>query len=289
MTFATDILDRLASHNPAQPRLTWYGADDERVELSGRVLANWVTKATNLLVDEADVEPGSKVLLDLPVHWRSLVWGLATLVAGGEAVTLAAEEDDEDWPEDRPDEDDGWGQGEDDEEWDDEDDVEVDVDEEEDEAFVAHVTAEPDVVVTHRTDGSAQADVVLVIALPALAREVTEALPVGALDAAAGLMGQGDDLTFVEEPAEAEVALRVPGAEEVTYEGLAPWAQRQLPARLRDAEIARVLCRPESVAVALGHALAIWHAGGAVVLLSEEIPAGRVADIVAAENATQRA
>ena len=33
------------------PALTWYGPDGERVELSQRVLANWVTKAMNLLTD----------------------------------------------------------------------------------------------------------------------------------------------------------------------------------------------------------------------------------------------
>lgn len=281
MTFATTILERLDTHEPTQPRLTWYGANDERVELSGRVLANWVIKATNLLVNEADVAPGSKVELDLPPHWRSLVWGLAVLVAGGELVVPGAAADEDDWPADR-DDDEGWGQ--DDAAWDD-DDEEI---EEDDEAFVAHVVAEPDVIITHRTDGSAQADVVLVIALPALAREVTDALPVGALDAAAGLLGQGDELTFVEEPDADDVALRALPDDEVSYDDLAQWAAHQLPARLRDGEIGRVLCRPDSVAGALSHALAIWYAGGSVVLLSEEIPAARVAGVVESENATQR-
>lgn len=69
------------------PALTWYGTDGERVELSGRVLANWVTKAANLLVDEADVGPGSVVQLDLPMHWRTVVWALAAWVCGA-TVTL---------------------------------------------------------------------------------------------------------------------------------------------------------------------------------------------------------
>lgn len=65
------------------PVLTWYGPGGERAELSGRVLANWVTKATNLLTDEGDVAPGTVVLLDLPMHWRTAVWALATWACGG--------------------------------------------------------------------------------------------------------------------------------------------------------------------------------------------------------------
>lgn len=284
MTFATTILHRLETVEAAQPRLTWYGPEDERVELSGRVLANWVTKATNLLVEESDVEPGSRVELDLSVHWRSLVWGLATLVAGGELVLPAAADDEDDRPEERPDEDEGWGQEAD--PWDDEDEVEPE--EKEDEAFVAHVSAESDVIVTNRTDGAAQAEVVLVIALPALAMQVSEALPVGALDAAAGLMGQGDELTFVEEPDGADVALRLPGDEQISYDGLAAWSAGQLPAALRETTGARVLCRPDALAQSLAHAIATWHAGGSVVLIAEDVPAGQVRHIADTEHVGHR-
>src|SRR5690554_3627439 len=95
MSIATRVLDLILGQDPSQPRLTWYGEDDERVELSGRVLANWVTKATNLLVEEGEVEPGTRVLLDVPAHWRALVWALATWTAGGHLV-LPGDEDDED-------------------------------------------------------------------------------------------------------------------------------------------------------------------------------------------------
>ena len=40
--------------DPGRPRLTWYGPDAERVELSGKVLLNWVAKTANLLTDELD-------------------------------------------------------------------------------------------------------------------------------------------------------------------------------------------------------------------------------------------
>jgi uncharacterized protein (TIGR03089 family) len=81
----TTIADLLAllTREPGRPRITWYAADGDRVELSGAVLDNWVSKSTNLLVEELDVEPGTRVLLDLPTHWRTVVWELAVWRAGG--------------------------------------------------------------------------------------------------------------------------------------------------------------------------------------------------------------
>ncbi len=72
---------------PTRPRLTWYDDADgptrgERIELSGRVLANWVAKAANLLTDELGVERGDVVVLDLPAHWRALYWALAAWRVG---------------------------------------------------------------------------------------------------------------------------------------------------------------------------------------------------------------
>jgi len=77
----------LLERDPGRPRITWYGPDGERVELSGAVLANWVAKSTNLLVEEVDVAPGVHVRLDLPPHWRALVWALAAWRCGA-CVTL---------------------------------------------------------------------------------------------------------------------------------------------------------------------------------------------------------
>lgn len=93
---AADLMATLRSGNSTAPRLTWYGPDDERVELSGRVLDNWVAKTSNLLQDELDAEPGMRLALDLPAHWKSMVWalaawqlGLETVLDGGEAEFLA--------------------------------------------------------------------------------------------------------------------------------------------------------------------------------------------------------
>lgn len=73
------------TRDPGRPRLTWYG-DDERVELSGHVLDNWVTKTANLLVEEYQAGPGTQVLVDLPVHWRTLVWAMAVWRVGATVV-----------------------------------------------------------------------------------------------------------------------------------------------------------------------------------------------------------
>lgn len=81
------LLARLVADDPGRPRITVYDDTDgptrgERVELSARVLANWVAKAANLLQDELDVEPGSVVRIDLPPHWRTAYWALAAWTLG---------------------------------------------------------------------------------------------------------------------------------------------------------------------------------------------------------------
>lgn len=91
-TTVADIL-RLITQEPGRPRVTWYGADGERVELSGAVLENWVNKTVNLLVEEFDAGPGTRVLIDLPPHWRTLVWALAVWRAGACVITEADDVD----------------------------------------------------------------------------------------------------------------------------------------------------------------------------------------------------
>jgi len=77
---------RLLLLEPGRPRVTWYGPGGERVELSGKTLLNWVSKTANLLVDELDAEPGTAVGIDLPAHWRTVSWLLATWAAGAHAL-----------------------------------------------------------------------------------------------------------------------------------------------------------------------------------------------------------
>lgn len=85
-TPAIHLMTSLRSGNSTAPRLTWYGPDAERVELSGKVLDNWVAKTSNLLQDELDAEPGMRLALDLPVHWKTMVWSLAAWQLGLEVV-----------------------------------------------------------------------------------------------------------------------------------------------------------------------------------------------------------
>lgn len=91
------LLRALVASDPGRPRITWY--DDapgptrgERIELSARVLANWVAKAANFLVDELDVERGDRVRVDLPTHWRATYWLLASWSVGAEVVVGASDE-----------------------------------------------------------------------------------------------------------------------------------------------------------------------------------------------------
>jgi uncharacterized protein (TIGR03089 family) len=88
---AIDLMTALRSGHSTSPRLTWYGPDSERVELSGRVLDNWVAKTSNLLQDELDAEPGMRLRLDLPAHWKSMILALAAWQLGMEVVLDAGE------------------------------------------------------------------------------------------------------------------------------------------------------------------------------------------------------
>ena len=82
----SDLMSTLRSGNSTAPRLTWYGPDAERVELSGRVLDNWVAKTSNLLQDELDAAPGMRLRMELPAHWKSMVWALAAWQVGLQTV-----------------------------------------------------------------------------------------------------------------------------------------------------------------------------------------------------------
>jgi len=84
MDTVADLVAALAGRD--DPVLTWY-ARDERVDFTGRTLANWTTKATNLVAGDLGLGPGDEVWLDLPGHWRTLVWAVGAWCAGAR-VTL---------------------------------------------------------------------------------------------------------------------------------------------------------------------------------------------------------
>lgn len=88
MTRPDTLLHELQRSDAARPRITTYDDTDsttrgERIELSARVLSNWVAKAANALQEDYDLEPGAGVLLALPPHWRTAYWALAVWSVGG--------------------------------------------------------------------------------------------------------------------------------------------------------------------------------------------------------------
>lgn len=96
MTRPDTLLTSLQRSDAARPRITTYDDTDsptrgERIELSARVLSNWVAKAANALQEDYDIEPGSRVRLALPPHWRTAYWSLAVWAVGGTVVLDGSE------------------------------------------------------------------------------------------------------------------------------------------------------------------------------------------------------
>lgn len=81
-TFSQLLADRLR-RDPGSPLVTFYDdASGERVELSVATYANWVAKASSLLVEEHDLERGDTLRIDLPAHWLGAVFLGAAWTAG---------------------------------------------------------------------------------------------------------------------------------------------------------------------------------------------------------------
>ena len=228
-------LQRLIIRDPGRPRVTWYGEDGERVELSGAVLHNWINKTVNLLVEEFDAAPGTRVLLDLPPHWRAIVWGLAAWRTGATLVVLPdAPASGAVGPEDQP-----------------------------AEPALLDLARDVDVVVTSRPAAwTGPRAPVVAVPLPALARRFDGDLPAGAIDAGSAVMTYGDQIGWVEEVDLATVALE-PGA--VLHGELVTWA-----ARLGDdvSPGARVLVQEGDASRLLRRALQVLASDGSVVVLS---------------------
>lgn len=80
LLFAEKLL--AARRDEPTPWLVWHSASGERIELSGRVFDNWVSKSAHLLNELFDVHHGSQIVMDLPTHWKSLVISLAAFQSG---------------------------------------------------------------------------------------------------------------------------------------------------------------------------------------------------------------
>lgn len=94
-TFPAVLAARLRT-DPGQPLVTFYDhASGERVELSVTTWANWVAKASSLLVDELGLERGDRIAIDLPPHWLGTVflgaaWNCGLVATTADATDLAA-------------------------------------------------------------------------------------------------------------------------------------------------------------------------------------------------------
>lgn len=88
MSLTAALLDPiLAGSGAARPLITYYDdATGGRIELSGLTTTNWAAKAANLLRDDCDVEPGTRVALLLPAHWQTAAVLLAAWWCGAEVV-----------------------------------------------------------------------------------------------------------------------------------------------------------------------------------------------------------
>ncbi|MBD8043127.1 TIGR03089 family protein [Arthrobacter sp. Sa2BUA2] len=224
------ILSTLRTEQATSPALIWYGPDGERVELSGRVLDNWVAKTSNFAIEELDVEPGTTVQLDMPVHWKSLVWALAAWQTGCLLSLSAAAQ-----------------------------------------AGVRVTAAEP--------QATAPGELVVAVALPALAMAWPGSLPAGAVDYTAEVRSFADVYTGPAAPAGAGDALAAgPGGTAV------PFSDLMAPA----AGGPQVLLAPAEAGLTkvLGAALDTWSTGGTVILSGDgvEVPARTLA----AERVTAR-
>lgn len=135
------------------PALVWRDGP-ERVELSGRVLVNWVEKAAGLLVDELDVAASDVVTVSPVPHWRLVVIALAALRVGARVQFTH-----------RP---------------------------EPDSVVHAHLESAP--------DDDAAAQLLLVVAGPALAFSCAAPLPDGAVDFADEVRAMPDVYTGFEAP-----------------------------------------------------------------------------------------
>lgn len=83
-TSPTELFDAL-TRLETQPALVWYSPEG-RIELSGKVLANHIAKTTNYLIGDLGVDDDSSVFIDLPAHWKSVVWTVAVALAGANEV-----------------------------------------------------------------------------------------------------------------------------------------------------------------------------------------------------------
>lgn len=255
-----DMLSAWTSDSPSSPRLTWYGSHSSRVELSGHVLATWVVKMTQALADLGEAGTGTRVLLDMPAHWRSLAWGLGVWTAGA-CVVLPA----------RPD-----APGVD--------------------AAPAPADGAPvDVVLTDHpgrwAEFAADGGVLLAQEMDDLALSWRgDHLRPGVVDAAAEVLGYPDRIDSVPIPLSSDPALVTGDGRTVAYAGLATWASGKNSRRLLETthrsggNPSRVLTSTDSPSRLLATGIAVFGNGGSLVVVPSRMGDARRAEVAEQEG-----
>ncbi|KQB87531.1 TIGR03089 family protein [Corynebacterium lowii] len=86
-----ELLAHLLQADPARPRLTVYDElTGARLDFSAQTLDNWAAKVANMLYEELDLTPGSRIGIALPCGWQSCAIALGAIAAG---VTYTFEAD----------------------------------------------------------------------------------------------------------------------------------------------------------------------------------------------------
>lgn len=170
------VLEHLIATDQTAPRVTFYErtpgpTQGERIELSAKVLTNWVSKGANMLSEELDVDASSSVVVHLPAaHWRTAYWCLAVWSLGAQVVFVDADDDGA--------------------------------------LPSAPIVREADVLVTSNPADEVDSDIV-VVTLAMLARRSSAPLPTDAIDEAQELSTFGDVFTPFDVPAPTAAALTV--------------------------------------------------------------------------------
>jgi uncharacterized protein (TIGR03089 family) len=251
------LLNSLRTLNPTAPRLTWYGPDSERIELSGRVLDNWVAKTANLLADELDAGPGTLVALDMPVHWRSLVWLLATWAVGATAAAGTGDPARATAPAGTTA---GFGRA--------------------DIVATANPAEAAERLVAARAAGQGGTTTLVAVALPALAMRWMGELPDGAVDYSGEVRSHADVFFPGDEPAADAAAWETPAGTATFAQLLAPDAAAA-PGGQAGQEAGAPGTGPERALLearngwdgVVHDALQTWARGGSIVLLDPSVTA----------------
>ncbi len=235
VTTPAQVLAAMLASDSARPRVTFYDdapgpAHGERIDLSARVLANWVSKAGNALQEELDAGPGTTLALCMPLHWRALYWALAGWSVGATLVLPTGPD-----AAARP-------------------------------AHAADVLVTDDQALASAADEASRRAVL--VSLPMLARSHTGTVA-GVMDEARELSTYGDVFDAWDQPAADDPALRVTGSGGEPDAGTVDTAYAAVVVDRPEWGAAPRVNLVGPLERALTDALSAWALGGSVVVVRE--------------------